>query len=297
MALQVRRVAALHGGVPQVGLVRSHALVGEQRGGVELLVVGIPQAQRLHNLVVLVVGIAQCAAVLGLEETVGDALHADVVAGVLESGDAVAQFSPRRTTQIVLIDAGGHANPRLGRAVEHRAPDALHVVGAHDLPVVRAGGHPLHQVDFRQVLAVGKRLVADEEVRACVGRVGSRIAVLEIDALQSAQTLESTVDDAAQVGMALEVAHQVVDEIHLAVLGYAVGVCLGHGDVVLLGVHIPALAVGIPPVVLGRVDAGVEETRVVVARQVRVLHALVRVGDVVTPCVRGRYRQPQRQHQ
>ena len=95
--LHVVGIGTRHSGVPQVGIVRRAALVAEQRGGIELLVVGIPQAQRLHDLLVLVVGIAQGCAVLSLQETIDGAVHRDVVGGMLEGGDAVAHLHPRLT--------------------------------------------------------------------------------------------------------------------------------------------------------------------------------------------------------
>ena len=232
----------------------------------------------------LLVGIAQGSAILSLQKTIDSPVHRDVVRGVFEGGDAVAHLHPRLAAQVLLIDARTHANPRLGRVVEHRAPDAFYRRRRQRLPVVRAAGGPLHQVHLLQVLAVGKRLVADEEIEVAVGGVAHSRAILEIDALDARHAPEGVVGDAAQVGMTLEEAHQVVEDIHLAARREIVGIDGGCNNIGLLSVYIIAVLVSVPAIVAGLVDVEVEETRVVVLRDVRVLHTLVGVGLVITWC-------------
>ena len=150
--------------------------------------------------------------------------------------------------------------------------------------MVGSAGGPLHQVHLLQVLAVGKRLVADEEVEVAVGSIAHGVAVLEIDAPHPRHIAEAVVGNAAQMRMVCDEAHQVVEDIHLTTRREVVGIDAGSCNVGFLGIDEPALAVGVPAVVFGLVDVGVEVAGVVVHGDVGVLHALVGVRIVAGWC-------------
>ena len=150
--------------------------------------------------------------------------------------------------------------------------------------MVGALGGVLHQVHLLQIRRIGKGQVTDEEVELAVGIVGLGISILEVDALHLRLAGKALIGHTAQMGVTGEVAHQVVQDIHLAVLGHALLVDRGCGDVGTFGIDKPAVVVLIPAVSLRGMRAGIEELGVVVLRDVRVLHTLVRVGVVFTRC-------------
>ena len=86
------------------------------------------------------------------------------------------------------------------------------------------------------------------------------------------------------MGVAGEKTYKVVDDDHFAIVRHCLLVDRGSGDVGLFGIDIPPVIVWVPTVVLRRVDAGVEKMRVVVHRDVGVLHTFVDVGVVTTWC-------------
>jgi len=150
--------------------------------------------------------------------------------------------------------------------------------------VVGALGGVLHQVHLLQMRRIGKGLVANEEVELAVGIVGLGISVLEVDALHLRLASKALIGHTAQMGVTGEVAHQVVQDIHLAVLWHALLVDRGSGDVGAFGIDKPAVVILIPAVCLRGMHIGVEELGVVVLRDVRVLHTFVSVGVVFTRC-------------
>ena len=100
------------------------------------------------------------------------------------------------------------------------------------------------------------------------------------------------VGHAGQMGMALEVAHQVVENKHLAVGGHRLlvdggGHYVGGTFIAMVTqptVIIEAILIGVVPRL---VYAGVEETGVVITSDVRVLHTFISIGVVFVGCTSG----------
>ena len=199
----------------------------------------------------------------------------------------VTNLHPCLTAKILLVDAGSYAQPRLWRVVEHRSPNAFYSGGGYSLPVVGAAGGPLHQVHLFKVLAIGKRAVSYKEVEVRAGRVTCSGAVLEIDASYAGHIAESVVGNAAQVGVVLEIACQVIQNIDLAAGRKVIGINAGSGDVSFLGIHVPAIRIKIPSIVTWLVYGGVEIPRVVVLSDVCVLDTLICIDIVFLRCAPG----------
>ena len=280
--LQVVRIATLHGRI-----IDRRTVVGssQQRARIETLVVRVPQSQLLHHLVAQRVFVGQvCLSVLCQHTFVADTILIDFVARRFVADETVLHGRPHAAAPVVVQARARHTDERVGRSLEHIVPDALHGSRRHRFPVVVATGDVLHQIDLLQLWSVGKCPMADEEIWIRVGLVGNGVAVLEVDALHLRLTYKAVVSDAAQMGVAREEPHQVVHDDHLAIVRHRLLVDGGSGDICLLGIDVPAIFVRVPAIVLRRVDAHVEETRVVVHRDVSIFHTLVEIGVVSARC-------------
>ena len=284
VALQIVVVNTFDGGVVDSGI----GILSHQLAGIETLIVGIPQAQLLHYLVGHGAVVGQVSIVVFCQHAlVACTVHIHLVARRLVADETVFHGGPDAAILIVVQGRTGYTDEGVGRPLEHVVPDALHGRHRHGLPMVVAAGDILHQVDLLQLRGIGKGQVTDEEIGPGISLIGYGVAVLEIDALNLRLACEAMVGHAAQMGMILEEAHQVVDEDHLGIGWYRLLVDGGSGDVGFLSVHIPTLGVSVPAIVARFVNRGVEVPRVVVLGDVGVLHALVGVRVVATRCLFG----------
>ena len=278
MALQIVGIGSFDGGV-----IYGSAVVGrcQQRSRIKTLVVGIPQAQLLHHFRALCTVVGQIGlAVLCQHTLVAGAVFLDLVTRRLVADDAVYVLGPHTAVAVVVECRGGHADHGVGRAVEHGAPGQFDSRYGHGLPVVGAARGVLHQVDLLQVRRIGKGLVTDEELEERAGVKGLRISILEVNALHLRLASESLIGHTGQMGVTGEVAHQVIQDIHLTVLGHAFLVDRGGHEVVAVGIDIPAVFSHPPSVAGRRVHVGIEIAIPVVLRDICVLHTFVSVGVV-----------------
>ena len=167
-------------------------------------------------------------------------------------------FGPHAAALIIGKCRDCHTDHGVWRAVEHGAPGQFDCRCGHGLPVIGAVRGVLHHVDLLQVRCIGKGLVPDEELEGRVGVICLGISILEVDALDLRLTGETIVSDTSQMGVIGEEAHQVVQNIHLAVLGHALFVDRGSRQVVAIGVNIPAVFILIPTVCGGCVHVLIE---------------------------------------
>ena len=182
-----------------IGVIDGGVIVDlQQVGGIEVLVVGIPDAQVIvHHLLLVVVG--QRLGLVGVAViVVFHAVHRLVLNRSIIDDDAVAEGTPCVAVKIVLVLRTVTADPGLRRTVEGVRGYAEYLVSLQRLPMVVAPGDILHHLDLLQIRTVLEGFFVNHEVEAHQ-RVEDVVAgILEVEALQLRAASKGTRGDDAQ---------------------------------------------------------------------------------------------------